>query len=112
MTSPQSPAADRTNGTPSAEEIRNWILAQLRTYTGRPEEELRSDQPIMSFGVDSMQLVGMIGELEEWLGCRILDNPLPQYPTTDALSTWLASEIASGKTKLNPTASPPAPTAP
>ena len=102
-----SVSAERDVGPPSAGEIRDWILERLKTHTNIPHEELRIDEPITSFGVDSMQFVGLIGELEEWLGCRILDNPLPQYSTIEALSAWLGGELAAGRTQLNPQASLP-----
>ncbi len=86
----------------SVDEIRQHFLAAIAQELKLSPDSVRADQPLMSFGIDSMQFIGMIGELEEWLGCRILSNPLVRYPTVDELSTWIARELAAGRTQLDP----------
>ncbi|MCC7334935.1 MAG: acyl carrier protein [Pirellulaceae bacterium] len=86
----------------SVDEIRHHLLAAIAQELKLSPDTVRADQPLMSFGIDSMQFIGMIGELEEWLGCRILSNPLARYPTVDDLAAWIARELAAGRTQLNP----------
>ncbi|MDQ3332433.1 MAG: acyl carrier protein [Planctomycetota bacterium] len=54
-------------------------------------------------GLDSMQFVVLVGEMEQWLGCRFTDNPLIDYPTIDTLADFLANQLAQGKTLIDPT---------
>jgi histidine ammonia-lyase len=44
----------------------------------------------------------LIGELEQWLGCRFTDNPLLVYPTIDALSVYLSEQLARGNQLIDP----------
>jgi acyl carrier protein len=86
----------------SAEEIQNWIVERLVTDLGIDRSEVDGSQPLVALGVDSMQVVVMIGELEEWLGIKFLDNPLIDYPTIAALSAYLADQVAQGHTEVDP----------
>jgi acyl carrier protein len=88
----------------SAEEIRNWIAERLISDVGLSPDEVDGDKPVVSFGVDSMQFVVLVGELESWLGIRFADNPLIDYPTINALSDYLAQQLALGRTVVDPTA--------
>lgn len=101
MNSPSDANAESADS-PSAAAIRDRMVTSLQKELALPPEEMRTDEPLTSLGVDSMQFVGLVGELEEWLGCRILNNPLRRYPTIDALAEWLASERAAGHTHLDP----------
>lgn len=94
-----------TNGTParrSAEEIRGWIVDKLREHTHVDPNDVSLDEPLIAHGIDSMQFVVLVGELEEWLGCRFADNPLIDYPTINALSDFLARQLEAGKTVIDP----------
>lgn len=86
----------------SAADIRLHLLTAVARELELNLDEVRSDQPLLSYGIDSMQLIGLIGELEEKLNCRILANPLPQFPTVDKLANWIAAELAAGRTRLHP----------
>jgi acyl carrier protein len=87
----------------TAEEIRNWIVARLSAVQGIEPEEVRTNAPLIGMGLDSMQFVVLVGELEEWLGCRFTDNPLFDYPTIDTLAAYLAEQVADGKRLIDPT---------
>jgi len=84
-------------------EIRQWIIDKLEVRLQIEPAEIRLDEPLIALGVDSMQFVVIVGELEEWLGCRFADNPLIDYPSVNALAAFLASQLAKGKTVIDPT---------
>jgi phthiocerol/phenolphthiocerol synthesis type-I polyketide synthase A len=88
----------------SAEEIRDWITERLVSDVGLSPDEVDADKPVVSFGVDSMQFVVLVGELEAWLGVRFADNPLIDHPTINALSDYLARQLALGLRVIDPTA--------
>lgn len=87
---------------PSAAEIGQWLVKRLSEIQRLEPAAIRLDQPLLQMGLDSMQSVVLIGELEQWLGCRFRGNPLIKYPTIDALSTFLADQLAVGKRLIDP----------
>lgn len=87
----------------SAAEIRDWIVNRLSAAMEIDPGEIRLDEPLVDLGLDSMQFVVLVGDLEQWLGVRFLDNPLIDYPTANALSEYLAEQLARGKTEIDPT---------
>lgn len=84
----------------TAADIRTWLLATLADRMRIDPQRFRADRPIDEQGVDSMQVVVLVGLLEEWLGVEIVENPLPAHPSVDALARFLADEIAAGKTVI------------
>jgi acyl carrier protein len=85
-----------------ADEIQQWLLERLSERLRVEPTEIDCEAPLISLGVDSMQFVVLVGELEDWLGCRFADNPLIDYPTIKALSEFLADQSAQGKTLIDP----------
>ncbi|QDT52346.1 Phthiocerol/phenolphthiocerol synthesis polyketide synthase type I PpsA [Caulifigura coniformis] len=87
----------------SAMEIQDWLTARIATRLEVSPQGIDLDEPLIDVGLDSMEFVALVGELEQWLGCRFRDNPLIDYPTISALSTFLADELAAGRTDILPT---------
>lgn len=105
MTTPP-PTADNPHPAPNAPtalEIRCWLLKKLSEAQHVEPTEISVDEPLIGMGLDSMQFVVLVGELEQWLGCRFTDNPLMDYPTIELLSTFLADQVAQGRTLIDPT---------
>jgi acyl carrier protein len=96
-----SPPASETSR--STAEIRIWLVTRISARLNVSPEEVSLDEPLIDIGLDSMEFVAMVGELEHWLGCRFRDNPLIDYPTVSALSEFLAGELAAGRTNILPT---------
>lgn len=86
----------------SAAEIQDWIVARVAPRLQVAPSEIRLDEPLIDVGLDSMEFVALVGELEQWLGCRFRDNPLIDYPTIASLSEFLAAELAAGRTTIMP----------
>jgi len=97
---PLSPAAVAPR---SSSEIQDWLVAKIAARLQVSPDEVSLDEPLIDIGLDSMEFVAMVGELEHWLGCRFRDNPLIDYPTVSALSEFLGEELAAGRTSINPT---------
>jgi acyl carrier protein len=96
-------SAETASPPPSATEIREWLVAKLGETVGIAPAEIQTDAPLVGLGLDSMQFVVLVGELEQRLGIRFTDNPLFDYPTVDALSAFLADQLAQGKRLIDPT---------
>jgi acyl carrier protein len=103
MTEGERPVSDNVRAnSPSADEIRDWIVARVSERLDVAPSEIRIDEPLIDVGLDSMEFVALVGELESRLGCRFRDNPLIDYPTANLLSDYLARQIALGKTVIDP----------
>jgi acyl carrier protein len=50
--------------------------------------------PVTRFGLDSVAVVALAADLEKWLGYRFRANPLEEYSTIEALSRFLAEQVA------------------
>jgi len=87
----------------SSSEIREWLVDKIAARLQAGPEEVSLEEPLVDIGLDSMEFVAMVGELEHWLGCRFRDNPLIDYPTISALSDFLADELVAGRTSILPT---------
>jgi polyketide synthase 13 len=76
-------------------EIRNWLVDRLCNQMHIPRQNIDLDQPIERLGIDSLQFVVLVGELEEWLGTRFTENPLARYSSINAVSRYLAHPVPS-----------------
>lgn len=76
-------------------EIRNWLVDRLCQQMHVPAENIDLDEPIERLGIDSLQFIVLVGELEEWLGTRFTENPLAQNPSINAVSRHLARPVPS-----------------
>ena len=54
-------------------DIRAWLVARLARQCRRSPDTIDVAEPFASFGLDSVTMVSIAGELEKWL-----DRPLPQ----------------------------------
>ena len=90
----------------TADEIREWIVAQVAQRLGIDPQAVNVDDSLVAHGLDSMQFVVLVGELEDWLGCKFADNPLVKYPSANALSQYVARELSAGRTTIDPAGEP------
>ena len=81
-------------GPPEITEIRDWLVSQVAAELQISPEKIQTDQPVYSYGIDSMQVVTVIAEFEDWLGFRFDGNPLEDHPTIEALAVEGASRAA------------------
>jgi acyl carrier protein len=95
------PAATR-----SAAEIQSWIVEKLCERQLAAPDEIDLNSSLIAHGVDSVEFIALIGELEDWLGCRFRDNPLVRYPSIAALSEFLERRLAAGTTTIDPNDEP------
>ncbi|MFF4159219.1 SDR family NAD(P)-dependent oxidoreductase [Streptomyces sp. NPDC001678] len=95
-----TPAAGRTapgEGTtpgPGRNRIEEWLLTGLADRLGVPASELDPRRPIAGYGLQSVEMVTMIGDLEQWLGRPVNTTVAWEYPTVEALAGHLAGAPA------------------
>ena len=74
----------------SAAEIQQWMISRLAEELQINRDKIKVDQPILSCGIDSMQVVSIVAKLEDWLCVRFSSNPLEEHSTIEALSQYVA----------------------
>ncbi|MCI0461448.1 MAG: acyl carrier protein [Gemmataceae bacterium] len=79
----------------SAQEIQEGLIARLSRLLVVAPHELDPREPVRRFGLDSMTVLALVAEVEEWLGYRFRSNPLEDHPTIEALAVFLARETAN-----------------
>lgn len=85
--------SDRRNQLPTAQEIQAWIVSYLAQLLAIELDEVNVKIPFDHYGLDSAAVVGMTGDLEDWIGQKIDPTLLYDYPTIEALSQHLAEEF-------------------
>jgi len=81
------------NDIQTAAAIQAWLVSHLVEQLGIAPQEIDLRAPFDSYGLDSMIMVSLTGELEDWLGCQLSPNLLYEYTTIEALSQYLAEEL-------------------
>lgn len=83
--------------TPTAEEIQNWIVARISALTGLPREQIDPKEDMFRYGLDSIAVLKVATDLENWLGFRFKENPVEAFFTISDLARYLAEQVASCK---------------
>ena len=75
----------------TATQIQNWLVKYLAEELEITPDEVDVTIPFDDYGLDSYTAVGISGDLEDWLGCKLDPTLLYDYPTIKTLSQHLAS---------------------
>jgi acyl carrier protein len=74
----------------SAEEIQAWIVERLARLLQCPPQAIDPRERLDRYGLDSVQIILFVTDLEQWLGQTITENPLNEHPSIERLSQYLA----------------------
>ncbi|MDZ7335183.1 MAG: SDR family NAD(P)-dependent oxidoreductase [candidate division KSB1 bacterium] len=77
---------------PTVSAIESWLVSKIAENLGINASEISIQEPFVSFGLDSAQAVGLVGDLEEWLGRKLSPTLVWDYPTIESLAMFLAAE--------------------
>ncbi len=79
------------DGAPGAEAIRAWLVDKLSAQLGIAAHEIDSAEPFASYGLGSTELVGLSGDLAQWLGRELPAELAYECPTIESLACHLAA---------------------
>ncbi|MDV3348400.1 acyl carrier protein [Leptolyngbyaceae cyanobacterium CCMR0082] len=74
---------------PTIANIEAWLSERLAESLGTTIEGIDPDAPFDSYGLDSTEVIGLSGELEEWLQRQVSPTLLYDYPTIATLAEHL-----------------------
>jgi acyl carrier protein len=78
--------------TASAEEIQDWLVAQIAEQLGLDPDDIDIRSPISEFGLESIQAMMIVSRAEKSLGLKIPPTLVWNYPTIELLSQRLAEQ--------------------
>jgi acyl carrier protein len=72
--------------------LRDWLINYISTVLDRVDSGVPSDQTFDTYGFDSVELVLMIGVMDEELGIEVDPAMLFEHPSIDALARAYSRE--------------------
>ncbi|NBD17589.1 MAG: AMP-binding protein, partial [Cyanobacteria bacterium] len=85
----QLETAQPTTVSHSITDIQSWLVAKLAEKLHCSPQEIDLHAEFASYGLDSVAMVSLSGELENWLGERLDPTLAYNYPTIASLSDYL-----------------------
>ena len=78
---------------PTTSEIQTWMISYLAQMLEVNPDEIDITIPFDRYGLDSSAVVGMTGDLEDWLKIELDPTIVYDYPTIKALTKHIAEEL-------------------
>jgi acyl transferase domain-containing protein/acyl-CoA synthetase (AMP-forming)/AMP-acid ligase II/acyl carrier protein len=89
---PPQVAATKPRSEHDTSAIARWLAERIARPLGVNPSRIDLHTPFASFGLSSLQAVGLAGELQDWLGRPLTPTLVYEYPTIEALAQHLAGE--------------------
>ncbi len=102
---------DQTTETSPAEAIQQWLVSQLAKQLSLDPNNIKVQEPLTLYGLDSIDALTLVGEMEDWLELELPSTLLWDYPTVEKAATFLVQEFDVA-TALNNAKTEPVATAP
>lgn len=78
--------------TSSVEAVQTWLVSQLAKQLSINPQTIDVREPLTRYGLDSIDAVTFVGELEDLLSVELPDTLLWDYPSIDKAAEYLAKE--------------------
>ena len=88
---PQAATAKQTF-TPDVQEIIEWLTIHIAERAHCHRDKIDIAAPFVQFGLNSLEAVGLSGELEQWLGRSLSPTLIYDYPSVASLARYLAGK--------------------
>ncbi len=70
-------------------DVQNWLSEQIAGRLNVASDAIDPQDPFARFGLDSPAMIGIAGDLEDWLGSSVSPTLLYSYPTIETLAQHL-----------------------
>lgn len=89
--------------TSPTEAIQNWLINQLAEQLSLDTKTINVTEPLTRYGLDSIDAVTMVGDLEDWLELELPSTLFWDYPTIEKSAQYLAEnfDIATALTNVD-----------
>ncbi|MGW7688466.1 SDR family NAD(P)-dependent oxidoreductase [Streptomyces asiaticus] len=92
---PDTDTAAPDAAVPDAGVIQQWLREALAAATGRPADTIDPELPFAGYGLRSVEMVAMVGDLERRLGIPVEAGIVWEHPTAAKLARHLAGQPAA-----------------
>ena len=95
----------------SVESLKLWLIDWMARELGLDRSSIDTSEAFLSYGLDSVQAMTMVGDIEAMLGLRLPPTLAWDYPDINAMSDHLASRLTGSSSrapKQGPSPSAPA----
>ena len=79
-------------------EVTSWFYRKISNISDIPTELIDEDEELTLY-LSSVEAMEMMGELEDWLGCRLDPTSVYHYPTIIQLSKFLVRQQVFSETE-------------
>lgn len=76
----------------SETEIVGWLREKVAKETQKALSDISLETPFASLGLDSIVIVTLAADLEEWLNISLDPTVFWEYPTIHQLTEWIVAE--------------------
>ncbi len=90
----EQPAADLGAGR-SRLEIQAWLTGRISSFLGLKPRDIDPSAPFTQHGLDSLQAVELMGELEQFLDLRVPTSAIWDHPSVVALANHFAADTVA-----------------
>jgi acyl carrier protein len=85
----------------SSNDIQKWLVEQLSSLLRVPKKELDLDAPLKRYGLDSMDAVTLVMDVEQQLGMELPPSFFWEYPTVRECVSYLSTTLKVTVSPLN-----------
>lgn len=82
-----------TEATSSVVAIQSWLVEQLADVLSIDPGTIDIKQPLTRYGLDSIDAVTLVGDLEDWLDLELPSTLLWDYPSVEKASAYMVEEF-------------------
>ncbi|MTJ07675.1 phosphopantetheine-binding protein [Anabaena sp. UHCC 0204] len=87
-----------SNSNPNAmnavDTIQGWLVNQIATQLGIKAQTIKVTEPLTRYGLDSIDSVTIVGDMEDWLEAELPSTLLWDYPTIEKAAQYLVNELS------------------
>ncbi|WP_353930404.1 acyl carrier protein [Okeanomitos corallinicola TIOX110] len=77
----------------SVDTIQSWLVNQIATQLKIGPETIKVTEPLTRYGLDSIDSVTIVGDMEDWLDAELPSTLLWDYPTIAKAAQYLVDEV-------------------
>lgn len=85
--------SSRTQTLSPTAKIQAWLVEQLADVLSIEASTIDVAQPLTRYGLDSIDAVTLVGDLEDWLDLELPSTLLWDYPSIEKASAYMVEEF-------------------